>query len=71
MDLDYHETPERILGIDILVRTNENKDKVLRISNISGFIGGYLCLPHEDVPKEIKIDVECLGYSYEVIPIDA
>ena len=62
------EVVEKVLGIDIWARTNKNKDVLIRFSDINGFISGLISQSIEDKePKKIKVEVECLDYSAEVI----
>lgn len=63
------EVIEKVLGFSIKVQTNTGKEKLIRFSNIDGFIDSSLSLNHDDYDDLTKIifKLDCLGYAMEII----
>lgn len=63
------EVIERVLEFSIKVQTNTEKEKLIKFSNIGGFIDSSLSLNHDDYDDLTKIifKLNCLSYAMEII----
>lgn len=62
------EVIEKVLGLSIKVQTNTGKEKLIKFSNIDGFIDSSLSLKYNDDDlTKITFELNCLGYAMEII----
>ena len=63
------EVVEKVLGLDIKVKTNTGKEKIIRLSNIIGHIGSSFAINHDDYDDITKMEfkLDCLGYTMEIV----
>lgn len=72
---------KEVLGVDIKVLTDDNKEKILRFRDFTNFTSTTLSYDYEDhyvgypihffpILKEIKLTINCSGLSFEVVDVD-
>ena len=62
------EVIEKVLEFSIKVQTDTGKEKLIRFTNINGFIDSSLSLNHDDYDyiSKIKFELNCLSYAMEI-----